>query len=76
MKMNSCNINSLSLETILMKKLELADKALDLLPSSVQTVVKGLRTQVLTSLRDSLDQYLKNGGPVNSGSTLKKIELE
>ena len=52
-----------------------ADKALDRLPSGIQPAVRGLQTLALTSLRDSLDQYLKNDRS-SKESTLKKIDLE
>ena len=71
--MNSCSINVV--ETIFKKKLELVDKALDRLPSGIQPAVRGLQTLALTSLRDSLDQYLKNDRS-SKESTLKKIDLE
>lgn len=74
MKMNSLDNNVI--ETILKKKLEFADKALGLLPPGVRPAVKNLQIQALTSLRDSLDQYLKYDRPDKSESILKKINLE
>jgi hypothetical protein len=72
--MNSCPMNVI--DTIFKKKLELAGKALDCLPSPIRPAARELSAQVLTLVRDSLDQYLKNDRPVNSIPSLKKIDLE
>lgn len=73
MKMNNTSI--IAVETIINKKLELLDKAMGHLPSDMQNTARGLQTQVLTSLRDTLDHYLKNDRSPKE-STIKKIDLD
>ena len=72
MKMNSSSIIGILVKS----KLELADRALSLLPDSLQPKVKELQTEVLASLRDAFDQYLKKESLPKKDGKLQKIELD
>jgi hypothetical protein len=69
-------MNSSSIINIIKSKLEMAERAIGILPDSLQPKVKELQTEVLTSLRDSFDQYLKKESLPKKDGKLQKIELD
>lgn len=72
MRMNSSSIINILVKT----KLELAEQAIGLLPDTLQPKVKELQTEVLASLRDAFDQYLKKENLPKKEGRLQKIELD